>query len=187
MCISEYHCWRQSSICIAKAKSFGSQLHMTVFLVLRIKAHVYGLVQTIVYKTDWVTGAVFQTTEMYPSMHTRQTLSLTILVTNSNLTSFWRSSLYIKAAKIWGHSVKTSSLPLCDLCTRMTPLRFRTFLIFPNYWIPEFLNLLKSNPNRRPPHYNSRIYARYRLFTRGSKFALANFDRGHKTFPVRKW
>ena len=35
-----------------KAKSFGSQSHKTVFLVLRIKQHVYGLAQTIVYKTD---------------------------------------------------------------------------------------------------------------------------------------
>ena len=40
---------------------------MTVLLVLRIKQHVYGAAQTIVYKIDQVTGAVFQTTEMYPA------------------------------------------------------------------------------------------------------------------------
>ena len=70
----------------------------------------------------------------------------------------------------------------------MTLLKFRTFLTFPNYWIPEFLkiteflNFLKSKPNRTPLHYNFHIYARYRLFTLGSKFALANFDRGHYKF-----
>ena len=56
-----------SSICIPSSKSFSSQFHMIVFLVLRIKQHVYGLAHTIVYKIDQVTGAVFQTIEMYPA------------------------------------------------------------------------------------------------------------------------
>ena len=47
LCISDCPCRCQSSICIPKAESFGSHLHMTVTLVLRIKQHVDGLAQSI--------------------------------------------------------------------------------------------------------------------------------------------
>ena len=151
---------------------YSSQLHMTVFHVLRIKQHVYGLAQTIVYKIKSQVQFPKRQRCILLCIHCRPFLWQYLLVINSDLTSFWRTSCRLHTSKLQ-RFVKKSSLPLCDLCARMTLLKCRKFLTFPNYWIPEFLNFLKSKPNRRPLHYNLRtlptIYPRIEISIAGIK------------------
>ena len=99
-------------------------------------------------------------------------------------------SFILKTAKIFHQNLPTHVeehslfwLPLCDMpsASRLALSMWHILKARVKYRVRRiYCNFLKSKLNRRPLHSNFRIYARCRLFTSGSKFALVNFDRGHK-------